>query len=88
MNYNLFSTFFTFNSKIYKQIFGTPMGSPLSLIIADVLQDLEKKALNKINVNILFYYRYVDDVILAAPSDQTSMFMIFSIVFIIHCNLP
>lgn len=30
------STYFTFNDKIYKQTFGTPMGSPLSPIIADV----------------------------------------------------
>lgn len=29
------STYFTFNSKYYKQSFGTPMGSPLSPIIAD-----------------------------------------------------
>jgi len=28
-------TFFTFNNKIYKQIFDTPMGSPLSPILAD-----------------------------------------------------
>jgi len=46
----LSSTFFTilqfFNNKTYRQIFGTPMGSPLSPIIADiVLQDLEEKAL-------------------------------------------
>jgi len=52
------------------------MGSPLSPVIADVvLQDLEEKTLKKINVNISFYHRYVDDVILAAPADQTSMIL-------------
>jgi len=41
------STFFSFNKIIYKQIFGTPMGSPLSLIILDlVLQDLEQLAIS------------------------------------------
>ncbi|XP_018362906.1 PREDICTED: uncharacterized protein LOC108761070 [Trachymyrmex cornetzi] len=36
------SSFFTFNDKFYRQIFGVPMGSPLSPISADiVMQDLE-----------------------------------------------
>jgi len=40
------STYFKFNNIIYKQKFGTPMSSPLSPIIAEiVLQDLEMKAL-------------------------------------------
>jgi len=67
------STYFTFNNNIYKQTFGTPMGSPLSPIIANVvLQDLEVKALDIIGLNLPFYHRYVDDVILAAPSEHTS----------------
>lgn len=40
------STYFTFNKKTYQQKFGTPMGSPLSPVVADiVLQDLESEAL-------------------------------------------
>jgi len=65
------STFFTFNGKIYQQTFGTAMGSPLSSIIADItLQDLENKAIGRISFNLPFYiyYRYVDDIALAAPS--------------------
>lgn len=31
------STVFTFNNKFYKQIFGSPMGSPLSPVIADIV---------------------------------------------------
>jgi len=47
------------------------MGSPLSPVIANmVLQDLEEKALEKIDCNIPFYHRYVDDIVLAAPNDQ------------------
>jgi len=67
----LSSTYFVFNKKIYRQTYGTPMGSPLSPIIAHmVLQDLEEEVLEKINCNIPFYYRYVDDIVLAAPIDQ------------------
>jgi len=36
INFVLSSTYFTFNNKIYKQIFDNPMGSPLSPIMADL----------------------------------------------------
>ena len=37
------STFFSFDNKIYKQSFGTPMGSPLLSVIADlVMRRLER----------------------------------------------
>jgi hypothetical protein len=65
------SSYFKFNNKIYKQTFGTPMGSPLSPIISDiVLQDIENKVLHRIKNNILFYHRYVDDIICAAKHSE------------------
>jgi len=64
ISFVLSSTYFTFNNKIYKQIFGTPMGSPLSPIIADlVMRDLEENVLNSLNIRPIMYYRYVDDII-------------------------
>lgn len=45
------------------------MGSPLSPILADiVMQDLEERALSCISFRLPFYFRYVDDIALAAPS--------------------
>ncbi|KAM0729416.1 hypothetical protein ACS0PU_004770 [Formica fusca] len=46
------------------------MGSPLSPIITDIaLQDLENRALSTLKFTPSFYFRYVDDVALAVPSD-------------------
>jgi len=64
------STFFKFNNKFYRQIFGTPMGFPLSPMLADiVLQDIEEAALCRIPAELPFYIRYIDDILLAAPDD-------------------
>jgi len=70
------STFFTFNNVCYKQIFSTPMGFSLSPVIADpVLQDLEISAIKNLPFYLLFYYRYVDDIVLTAPSNSLDLLL-------------
>ncbi|XP_024891393.1 uncharacterized protein LOC112467144 [Temnothorax curvispinosus] len=65
------STFFMFNGVIYQQTFGSPMGSPLSPIGADiVMQDLEERALELLSFTPPFYERYVDDIAMAIPSTE------------------
>jgi len=62
------STYFHFNNIVYRQTFGTPMGSPLSPVIADlILQRLELSILTNLSFKPTFFYRYVDDIILAVP---------------------
>jgi len=69
INLVLNSTYFKFNDIIYKQVFGTPMGSPLFPILADiVMQDLEERAISSLSLHFPFYFRYVDDIALAALS--------------------
>jgi len=38
------------------------------------MQDLEESAINKLLIQSLFYYRYVDDIILALSSDTLNIF--------------
>jgi len=67
------STYFSFNNLICRQNFGTPMSSPLSPIIADlVLRDIESRAINILNIPLPIYVRYVDDILLAAPADSVN----------------
>jgi len=48
------------------------MEFPLSPIVADVvMRDLEEWVLNSIDCSPSFYFRYVDDIRLAAPVEQS-----------------
>ncbi|XP_050509003.1 uncharacterized protein LOC126886191 [Diabrotica virgifera virgifera] len=65
------TNYFVYNDKFYLQIFGTPMGSSISpLLVGFVLDDLILDRLSLLDYNIPFVKRYVDDLILAVPTDQ------------------
>lgn len=67
--------YFTYQNQTYKQIFGSPMGSPVSPALAElVLEWLEDKVLNNLKVkgiNVPFYFRYVDDCLLTTSGRYT-----------------
>ena len=67
----LLSTTFYCNETVYQQIFGTAMGSPVSVIVANiVMEHIEDLALSTSSVHTIFWHRYVDDVLMAVPADQ------------------
>ena len=52
------------------------MGSPLSPVIADlVMRRLETVFLMSLNLDILFYYRYVDDICTAVSSSKIDILL-------------
>lgn len=65
------NTFFTFDNEYYLQIFGTPMGSPISPILAKVVLDrLISDVTPRLPFTFPFLYKYVDDIICAIPTDK------------------
>ena len=57
------STYFKFNGKFYERKFGTFIGSVISPISAEiVIEDLEEFVFEKLDFDLPFYFRYVDDV--------------------------
>ncbi|XP_018397778.1 PREDICTED: uncharacterized protein K02A2.6-like [Cyphomyrmex costatus] len=60
------------------QVFGTPMGSPLSPILADiVMQDLEESVGGLLSMSM--YYRYVDDILIMAKREEVEkIFEVFN----------
>ncbi|BHF74925.1 hypothetical protein SprV_0501801500 [Sparganum proliferum] len=69
-------TFFTVVGETYEQIKGTPVGSPVSGLVAElVLQELEKIAF--IQHEPVFWRRHVDDTFVIAKRDMLQHF---------HCN--
>nr|VZI05057.1 unnamed protein product [Spirometra erinaceieuropaei] len=65
-------TFFPFAGETYEQIKGTPMGSPVSGLVAElVLQELEKIAFLQ---HEPVFWRYVDDTLVIVKKDMLQHF--------------
>ncbi|PFX21428.1 D-galactoside-specific lectin [Stylophora pistillata] len=75
LNICLTSTYFQYNGKHYKQLYGTAMGSPVSVVIAEiVMQNIEERALSTCRQTIPLWLRYVDDTFTAVRHDEIDAF--------------
>ncbi|BHF76294.1 hypothetical protein SprV_0501939200 [Sparganum proliferum] len=66
-------TFFTFEGKVYEQIKGTPMGSPLSGFIAEAVLQKVETAVFEIH-RPTFWARYVDDTFVIIKREMVQEF--------------
>ena len=69
------SLFFQYNGRHCKQLHGTAMGSPVSVVVAEiVMQHIEKRALATYDQTLHFWFRYVDDTITILQTDDIDVF--------------
>ena len=72
----LSTTFLGFCGMVYRQTFGTAMGSPVSVTVANlVMEDVEQRALATTDVHPQFWKRYVDDACTVLPADDVQKFL-------------
>lgn len=72
IEYILTSTYFEYENTFYQQTEGCAMGFSISAVIAQlIMEDLETSTIAKLNTDIPFFYRYVDDCILLAPKNKS-----------------
>ena len=74
LNLCLTSTYSQYNGKHYKQLHGTTMGSPASVVAEIVVQNIEENALSTRRQTIPLWLRYVDDTITAVRHDEIDAF--------------
>ncbi|XP_020606621.1 uncharacterized protein LOC110045357 [Orbicella faveolata] len=75
LNLCLTSTYFQCNGKHYIQLDGTAMGSPVAVVVAEiVMQRVEERALATCRQTIPLWLRYVDDTFTAVHKDEIDAF--------------
>ena len=62
--------------QIYQQVHGTPMGSPISVVLAELfMQKLEEEIFLNGPYQPIFWKRYLDDIITVLPRDLIHVFL-------------
>ena len=69
------ATYLSYKGEMFQQVFGTAMGSPVSVTVANlVMEDIEQRALTSCTIQPPFWKRYVDDTFTALPQEQIQLF--------------
>ena len=67
---------FQWQDQIYQQVHGTPMGSPISVVLAELfMQKLEEEIFLNAPYQPIFWKRYLDDIITVLPRDLIHVFL-------------
>ena len=75
LNLCLTSTYFQYDGRHYKQLHGTAMGSPVSVVVVEiVMQNIEERALATCRQTIPLWLCYVDDTFTAVHKDEIDDF--------------
>lgn len=93
LEFCLLATDFKVNDEYFHQSFGCPMGSPVSVVLANiVMEDVERRIIANSDFDILHWRRYVDDTWVVLPSENVSGFVSYintiesSISFTMECE--
>ena len=69
------ATYLSFRGKIYQKVHGTAMGSPVSVVVTNLMmEDIEQKALSTFHTLPRFWRQYVDDTCTILPGDLVDSF--------------
>ena len=75
LRFCLSATYIAYWGSFYQQTFGTAMGSPVSVTVANlVMEDVEERALSTMERKPLFWKRHVDDVCTVVHRDEVEAF--------------
>ena len=69
------NTYLCFRKKFYRQIFGVAMGSPISVIVANlVMESIENKMLKDFASPPRIWLRYIDDTLVVLKKTEVVAF--------------